>query len=1238
MGCFALTGPQRNIFDLEQFSGGALSVTISGFALWSGAPDESALQRALNLLLQTNDALRLRLAPQGQYVAPYAEEAFPVRRFGSLEELRAWAAAQAREPMDPAGPLYRLAVVAVESPREKSAGLFAQLHHMISDAWSLARLADLFHTYYHNPQPEECPSYRLFAEKEAQYLQSERRARDKAFWLEQFAQPPEPCLLARKPASSLAVARCETLLSPQEAQPLREFAAREGLSLYNLLITALAAYLYRLRGQTDLCVGTTTLGRSNAAMKKTVGMFAGTAPVPIHLAPNASLPQNARALKGILLGLLRHDGFGYPDLLAQLKQQSGFSGRFYDVLFTYVNAVMPNMGENLEGIWTYPCNVQAETLQINVSDRAGNGSMLFLYDYHTESLTEREVEQIHKRLLTLLRDALAHPDRSLDQLELLCEEDQAAWDQLNQTDHDVTIRPVHKFFEDQAAANPRRPAVMFHEERLTYGELNAWANRIAALLRENNIVPGSVVAVRMERCLELLPTLLGIMKAGACYLPLLPEWPEARVKFVLEDARAALLLCQPGCEAKEFHCITTEQLHNLPCGSAASSDDPSLLAYVMYTSGSTGQPKGVCVGQDSLCNRLLWMDAAYPLSPDETLIQKTSYAFDVSAWELFWPLMQGRALLLPEPGAQRDPRRLARLIRRHGIETIHFVPSMLILFLEEIAASKTKLPSLRRIIVSGEALTPALNRRFHEIFPHAKTRLINLYGPTECTVDVLSYDCKPGDDEIPVGKPVWNTGCYVLGAGGALLPPGEVGELCVTGVQLARGYANPALNDGRFEWHPRLGRIYRTGDLCRLRGDGQILYHGRNDSQIKIRGQRVELGEIERQLEQAPGVIQAAALFENERLQAFCVANENYDEAAALQYLRTQVPAYMIPDRLFRLAELPLGANGKLDRKQLKGKRETGGGKRKIAPPESETERQIIAAVRAQLGGEDVSLSEAPSRCGLSSLDIVSVTIALEAHGLRLGVSDFYAAEDFRALALQAKTPEQLPLLVKLPGGSPPAPSSVACIGIPYGGGSFSAWADVARELPIPVYAAQTGHVEPERLLEEIRALPQRTFIVMGSCVGAGLAVVLSQRLEAEGCLAGLVIAASAPPPLAQLYGRWYNPWLLRGPRQTNRALQRLSGRNIYLGSREIANLRADAAFFLRWLARRRHVSVQAPIRLVYSSADPMLRRIRVRRRWERLFGKPLSETVIPGGMHDIVHTHAKEAAAAVMATLENNA
>jgi amino acid adenylation domain-containing protein len=429
--------------------------------------------------------------------------------------------------------------------------------------------------------------------------------------------------------------------------------------------------------------------------------------------------------------------------------------------------------------------------------------------------------------------------------------------------------------------------------------------------------------------------LLAVMKAGAAYLPLAPDHPPERARYMLKDAGVRVLLSHPaaiGSTAFDGRIVDLEdpQLYRGASANPSIANGARDLAYVIYTSGSTGTPKGVMIEHRSLVNRLAWMQHAYPIGASDVLLQKTPYTFDVSLWELFWWAMQGASVCMLAPGGERNPLAIVEAVRKHRVTVMHFVPSMLSVFLQYLEAKPAlaaqSLGTVRRVFASGEALTPTHVRRFHEVWgAQTGTQLTNLYGPTEATVDVSYFDCPPhAIDSVPIGRPIHNTRFYVI-RDGAQVPIGEVGELCIAGVGLARGYLNqPALTAEKFIDNPvRPGeRIYRTGDLARWRPDGNVEYLGREDHQVKIRGLRIELGEIEERIRQFPGIADSVVVIRKHSesivlIVAYLVCDANVRIEALKDSLRRFLPDYMIPHRFERIESMPLTSSGKADRKAL---------------------------------------------------------------------------------------------------------------------------------------------------------------------------------------------------------------------------------------------------------------------------------------------------------------------------------
>jgi len=572
------------------------------------------------------------------------------------------------------------------------------------------------------------------------------------------------------------------------------------------------------------------------------------------------------------------------------------------------------------------------TLSLTEENARLVGTMEYSADLYDEKTVRRLLEHYRK----LLEGVVAKPEESVSRLPLLNETERqqllVGWND-TRVEYAESGMCLHELFEQQAARTPAAVALVFEGEELSYRELEKRAEQLAGRLRSLGVGPEQLVGVCMERSVGMVVALLAILKAGGAYVPLDPEYPQERLTFMVQDARLKLVLTSERQRALvdqwevpvrsvDGDWEETEEVTD----AAAEKAIPENLAYVIFTSGSTGTPKGAMNTHRAILNRLLWSQQQYQLSTSDRVLQKTTFSFDVSVWEFFWPLITGARLVLARPGGHQDPNYLADLIKDQQITTVHFVPSMLQVFLDEEVFERCQ--SLKRVMCSGEALTPRLTERF---FDSLSTELHNLYGPTEAAVEVTYWACSPDgqDRTVPLGRPIGNVEIYVLGAGMEPVPVGVLGELHIGGIAVARGYFNrPGLTAEKFIPNPFSdqpgARLYKTGDVARFLPDGNVEFVGRADQQIKIRGYRIELGEIEVALLGHPSVGEAAVVARavaggDTRLIAYLVAaqGKEYDIDALRSYLRTRLPEYMIPSIFMRLDELPLTQSGKVDRRRL---------------------------------------------------------------------------------------------------------------------------------------------------------------------------------------------------------------------------------------------------------------------------------------------------------------------------------
>ncbi|MEU4761733.1 amino acid adenylation domain-containing protein [Actinosynnema sp. NPDC023794] len=759
-------------------------------------------------------------------------------------------------------------------------------------------------------------------------------------------------------------------------------ARRRGLTLSTVLHGAWGLLLGGLTGRADVVYGTTVAGRPAEVpgIENAVGLFINTVPVRQRWRGTDSLATAFQHLQSEQARLLDHQHLG----LAEIQRVTGH-GELFDTLVVVEN--FPDVVDDVEirDQVHYPLALIAlpgERIELRLKHR----------------LPDAEVASLAQRLVRLLSAFATTPDRPVASLGLVSDAEAEWLARLNATAADVPEGTLVSRIADRTARTPDAVAVVYDDVTLTYAELDRRSTALARRLRGHR-----VVGVAVPRSAELLVALLGVLKAGAAYLPLDLDYPAERVEFMLADSGATTVV-------RPEDCVDTEAPPvDLP---APHPDQP---AYLIYTSGSTGRPKGVVVTHRAIVNRLAWMQHEYGLTADDRVLQKTPSSFDVSVWEFFWALCEGAAVVLAKPDGHRDPAYLADLIRRERITTLHFVPSMLAAFLgvPEVHEDPAWSASLRRVFSSGEALTGDVAARWLAL---TAVPLHNLYGPTEAAVDVthFEYDAAP-DPAVPIGRPVWNTQLHVLDPFLRPVPTGVQGELYLAGVQLALGYHGRfALTAERFVANPFGApgeRMYRTGDLVVRRPDGVLVYLGRTDRQVKVRGNRIELGEVESALVTLPGIRRAAVIARDNQLLGY-VTPADVDLDAVRTGIAAALPAAMVPHAIVALSDFPLTPSGKLDQNALPSPTLAKTGRR---APGNDRERLLREVFADVLGLADLGVDDDFFVLGGDS--ITSIAVSSRARGLGIGISPRDVFEHRTVAALAAvetttDTSDDAPLLV----------------------------------------------------------------------------------------------------------------------------------------------------------------------------------------------------------------------------------
>ncbi|MBZ4423334.1 non-ribosomal peptide synthetase, partial [Myxococcus sp. RHSTA-1-4] len=1059
---------QQRLWFIDQLQPGSPTYNMPTFVRMEGALDVDALRRGFDELARRHEALRTTFTQQDgqpfQRISPTGTLPLELVDLSGLEphaaraELERHLREDTLQPFDLAtGPLLRAQLLKL-GPSEHVLAL--NMHHIVSDGWSMgvlvrevAALYDAFSQGKPSPLPPLPLQYADYAVWQRGWLQGAVLDEQLGYWRQQLSGVSTlelPTDKPRPPVQTFRGADVPVALPLATSEALQALCQQEGATPFMALLAAFQVLLSRYSGQQDIAVGSPIAGRQRGELEDLIGFFVNTLVLRAHVEDHASFLHLLRQVKEGSLGAYAHQDVPFERLVEELQPTRDMSrGPLFQVTFALQNTPMsPARGT---GLVLRPLEVENPTIKFELemilaeTPEGLRGSLRYNTDLFEHATALRMAE--HFRVL--VEALVSRPEAPLASVSLLsgAERQQVLVD-WNATAMDFPRDTcVHQRVEEQARRTPDAVAVESDGARLTYRELDARANQVAHGLLHRGVRSGDRVALCVQRSPEMVVGLLGILKAGAAYVPLAPDYPRERLAFMLQDCRARVLLTQRELagllpEGTDVVCLDSgEAPRSLEETLAPSvTVPPESPAYVIYTSGSTGQPKGVVIPHGALANHMAWFLSAFGITAGDRVLQKTPLSFDASVWECWASLMVGAPLVLAPPEAHRDPAALVACVVRQRITHLQVVPSMLRFMLEEEGLLNAT--HLRWLFCGGEALATELATRMRARLP--QTRLVNLYGPTETTIDATSAAATGQETgaTVPVGRPVANTRVYVLDGHLRPVPPGAPGELFIGGAQLAHGYlGQPALTAERFVPDPYSAaageRLYRTGDRVRWLRDGTLEYLGRQDSQVKVRGFRIEPGEVEAAVRAHAAVRDAVVMVREDapgqqRLVAYVVparegATGPVPGAAELrEWLRERMPEYMVPSAFVTLEALPLTPNGKVDRKALpvpEAALPEGGG----APvaPRDPTEELLAGLFARVLRVERVGIHDSFfERGGHSLLATQLASRVRAAFGVDLPLRTFFEAPTVASLAprISAARSAQaagVPALVPVPRTGP---------------------------------------------------------------------------------------------------------------------------------------------------------------------------------------------------------------------------
>lgn len=995
---FELSNPQNSIWVTEQFYNHTNMNNICGVFNFNSQIDIKTLKESIQMLVRQNDALRLRIVLKDskpmQYVADYEPFDIPMALLTNEKELDTLKQTMATDIIDVLdSPLFHFTMF--QFPNGVG-GYVVTIHHLAADAMTLGLVGNKTYEIYQKLINKETPeenttfSYLTYLNTEKEYVTSEKYKKDETYWNELYTTVPETATIPATIASNKEEFHAERKvfeISKEKTEEIKQYCKEYKISLYQFFMAIFSLYIGRVSNLDDFAIGTPILNRTNFKEKNTLGMFISNLPFRVTIEQEKTFTEYASSIAVQLTTMLRHQRYPYQYLLENLRKKDASLPNLYNITLSYQITKASASGSGCTTDWI-PADTIADDMQIHFYDLDYNGSINIAYDYRTSKYEKEEIEKIQRRIIHMINQILLNRNIIMKSVKVVTpEEKYQILHDFNNTHMDYPKeKTIIELFEEQVEKTPSNVALVFGEQTLTYQELNEKANQLAHYLIHQGIKNNDVVALVLNRSLEMIIAILGILKSGAAYLPIDPTYPKNRIEYILEDSHVSIVLTKPNLldttkESKNYMDITTLDVSHLDTGNPNIISKPEDLSYFIYTSGSTGTPKGVMLKQSSLTNLTYYCNhyVEYLKNPIyRAVVSITTVSFDIFLFETLISLQRGLKLVIANEEEQTSPSLLNKLIEKEKIEIIQSTPSRMKLLLNHLELIPS-LKELNYITLAGEQLPFELVQSLKDI---TGATIYNGYGPSETTVFSTLTDVT-NHSQITIGKPLANTQIYILDKNQNLCPIGVPGELYIAGDGVGHGYANkPDMTAKSFVQNPFIpGSImYKTGDLGYFKANGEIVCLGRCDNQVKIRGLRIELDEIEKQLLQVSNVTNCVvakkvAKNSHEFLCAYFTKNGPVSISNIRTLLQQKLPSYMVPQYFVELDTLPYTPNGKIDKKALpmpELKVDT-----HIVEPRNEMDTFIVDLLKEQLPVYEISMDASFYDLGGDSLTAIQLSTAI---------------------------------------------------------------------------------------------------------------------------------------------------------------------------------------------------------------------------------------------------------------------